>query len=260
MVSVGPRDVRRMVLYLENDAHDLSDLYGDLNVGKVVSLFDVCSRRVVSHNRIHSLMNEERMLFFDSCLTNESITVLPAEDGFGIPLDIAYNCFGGNCLETTIFHDCVVFVLKSVGKDIHEDVRLDCYLRVAEGALSEDVTKEVIFYGFHAKKGWSFAQKCPLCYVTCVREENGKIIVSEGSIVSEECPAWFTDDVSIFDSLRVIPSDGVQYTATDELSLLTDPECGAGYIGEMNTQSALFKPCMLICGDVQSLKSHNVQE
>ena len=240
-------------LHLEDAAHDRADLYDSLTPFAYVELQGVASKKTPEHNCVFLRMTTgERRLYFNSKLTSDSITDLDARHHFKVPPMGPYNTLteetrGDNCL-----HETLAFAVTNASKSVNFDRHHRTSTRQMELMFEDGMKMDAIFYGHHAKREWKFAGRFDLVFVLHAKQEGGRIIVNESSVLSSSAPYWFTGDVADFDEVREIPAGGIE-EMVDMVEVYSDPERGAGFIANLTEKSSLVQPKLRIEGDVVSV-------
>ena len=242
-----------ILLHLEDAAHDCAGMYKSLEPFAYVELQGVSTRKTPEHNCIFLRINAaERRLFFNTPLQSGSISELADGNVFEIPPLLPYNEIseatrGDNCL-----HESLVFAVTNAAASVHLDKYHRTFSRQMQVTFEDGLTMDAMFYGFHAKREWNFAGRFELVFVLHAKQEGGRIIINESSVLTTTPPHWFTGEEGDFDAARTIPANGVE-EMVDLLEVFADPERGAGFISNLTEKSALVQPKIHIEGDVVSV-------
>ena len=121
--------------------------------------------------------------------------------------------------------------------------------RQIEVCFDDGLKMDAMLYGHHAKRTWDFTSKFPLVFALHAKQEGGRIILNESTVVTETPPYWFTGQVEDFAHVRELPDGGIE-EMVDLIEVFEDPERGAGFVANLTERSALVKPKMKIEGDV----------
>ena len=242
-----------IVLHLEDAAHDCAALYKSLQRFAFVKLQGVSTRKTPEHNCMFPSVNgAERRLFFNTSLQPDSITDLEEKDHFEIPAIGAYNDISAATQGDTCLHETLVFVVTNAAASVHFDKYHRAISRQLQITFECGLTMDALFYGHYAKREWTFADRFELLFVLHAKQEGGRILINESSVVTTTPPHWFTGDEGDFDAVRAVPDSGVE-EMVDLLEVFADPERGAGFISNLTEKSALVQPKVIIEGDVASV-------
>ena len=242
-----------VVLHLEDDAHDRAELFESLAPFAFVELHGVSTKKTPEHNCVFlRASSAERRLYFNTTLKTTSIVELQDIENFDIPPLLQYNEISDATRGDNRYHQTLVFAVTNAATSVHFDRHNRTITRQMEVVFDDGLKMDAIFYGHHAKPQWTFEDRFQVLFVLHAKQEGGRIIVNESSVVSTSPPHWFTGDLEDFDNARTIPAGGVD-EMIDLVEVFNDPERGAGFIANLTEKSALVHPKIRIEGDVISV-------